>query len=124
MKFEQIDVAIQALYRRINSIAQTDQVWKLDRRARQLVTPAGERADLSDVDVAVLECFAHAAGEAVTRDVLLACLTGFPGNAGGVDLNATIYRLRRRVDRATPGALPLQSKSKVGYLFNAPLKVV
>jgi DNA-binding response OmpR family regulator len=122
VQFEQIDVAIEAVQRRIMSSARTDQVWRLDRRARQLVTPAGERADLSDVDLAVLECFAQAAGETVTRDALLARLLGLPGNTAGVDLNATIYRLRRRVERATPIALPLQSKSKVGYVFNAPLK--
>ena len=37
-------------------------------------------------------------------------------------LNATMYRLRRRVERATPKLFPLQSKSRVGYQFRATLK--
>ena len=36
-------------------------------------------------------------------------------------LNATIYRLRRRIERATPALVPLQSRSRVGYVFRAPL---
>ena len=123
VQFEQLEVAIKAVQRRATPSAQAYQVWQLDRRARQLLTPSGERADLSDLDVEVLECFAQADGETVTRDALLAKLVGTHGG-GEVDLNATIYRLRRRVDRAVPVALPLQSKSKVGYFFNAPLKVV
>jgi len=124
VQFEQIEVAIGAVQRRVIPSKQADQAWRLDRRARQLVTPTGECADLSDLDVAVLECFARAEGELVTRDALLASLAGRHGDTAGLDLNATIYRLRRRVDRAIPVALPLQSKSKVGYLFNAPLKAV
>jgi len=124
VQFEQIDVAITAVQRRVTPSAQADQVWKLDRRARQLLTPSGEFADLSDMDVAVLACFARAAGETVTRDDLLAGLAGLPGDTGAIDLNATIYRLRRRVDRAIAVPLPLQSKSKIGYLFNAPLKTL
>lgn len=124
VQFEQIDVAIQGVQRRIRSFAPTDPTWKLDARARQLLTPAGDRADLSDVDVAVLQCFAQAAGTVVTREALLASLQKVEGHAGSIDLNATIYRLRRRIDRAVQVGLPLQTKSKVGYLFNAPLKVV
>ena len=37
-------------------------------------------------------------------------------------LNATIYRLRRRIERATPALVPLQSRSRVGYVFRAPLR--
>jgi two-component system, OmpR family, response regulator len=48
---------------------------------------------------------------------------GPAGAAGPVDdgLNAIIYRLRRRIERATPMMVPLQSRSRVGYVFKAPL---
>ena len=39
-------------------------------------------------------------------------------------LSATIYRLRRRIERATPTLVPLQSKSRVGYVFRAPLQLL
>jgi hypothetical protein len=57
----------------------------------------------------------------VTRETLCERL-GLPPD--GDNLNATIYRLRRRIERATPAVVPLQSKSRVGYVFRAPLMAV
>ena len=39
-------------------------------------------------------------------------------------ITSTIYRLRRRIERATPAVVPLQSISRVGYAFRAPLNCV
>ena len=36
-------------------------------------------------------------------------------------LSASIYRLRRRIERATPALVPLQARSRAGYVFRAPL---
>jgi DNA-binding response OmpR family regulator len=36
-------------------------------------------------------------------------------------LHATIYRLRRRIEKATPMMVPLQSQTRVGYIFKATL---
>ncbi|OYU99136.1 MAG: transcriptional regulator [Burkholderiales bacterium PBB5] len=121
VRFEQVEHAIRAIYRRAVLSAQVDQVWTLDRRARQLVAPDGGRADLSPIDLSVLECFVHAAGQTVTREDLHSRLAAASEGGASVDLNATIYRLRRRVERATPAPVPLQSKSKVGYAFNGKL---
>lgn len=121
VQFEQVALAIQAVQRRVGTGAPTQAPWKFDRRARQLVAPDGVRVDLSDADVLVLECFAHADGGTVTRETLRQRLGREvePGSADG--LNAIIYRLRRRIERATPTLVPLQSRSRVGYVFRAPL---
>jgi two-component system, OmpR family, response regulator len=80
--------------------------------------------DLSETDRAVMDCFAQAQGAIVTRETLRLRL-GYATDDGGTDaLNATIFRLRRRIERATPLLVPLQTKSRVGYLFRAPLVVV
>jgi DNA-binding response OmpR family regulator len=80
--------------------------------------------ELSDSDQAVMECFLAANGETVTREALRQRL-GHDLEADAADgLNATIYRLRRRIERATPIVVPLQSKSRVGYVFKAPLKAM
>lgn len=121
VQFEQVVLAIQAVQRRVGSGAPAQTPWKFDRRARQLVAPDGVRVDLSDADVLVLECFAQAEGGTVTRETLRQRLGREP-DAGGTDgLNAIIYRLRRRIERATPSLVPLQSRSRVGYVFRAPL---
>jgi two-component system, OmpR family, response regulator len=122
VSFEQVLLAIEAVHRRSGHGAPPDAPWRLDRRARELVAPDGARVALSEADVVVLGCLADARGEAVTRDTLRAAL-GYADDAAGTDsaLNAAIFRLRRRIERATPLPVPLQAKSRLGYLFKGPL---
>ncbi len=121
VQFEQVALAIQAVQRRVGGGAPAQAPWKFDRRARQLVAPDGVRVDLSDADLLVLECFVHADGSTVTREALRQQLGRTPEAGGNDGLNAIIYRLRRRIERATPALVPLQSRSRVGYVFRAPL---
>jgi DNA-binding response OmpR family regulator len=123
VQFEQVALAIQAVQRRIAASSTAQTVWRLDIRARQLIAPDGARIDLSEADLAMLECFLDADGAVVERDKLHQRLGRNPA-AGTVDgLNATIYRLRRRIERATPALVPVQARSRVGYVFKAPLKL-
>ena len=121
VQFEQVALAIEAVQRRVGKAQAALPAWKLDRRAGELVAPDGARVALSEIDCAVMECFLAAHGEPVLRDTLRQRLArdAQPDQEDG--LNATIYRLRRRIERATPTPVPLQSKSRIGYQFRAPL---
>lgn len=123
-QFEQIAVAIEAVQRRAGPGDGQDKTWKLDRRAAQLVAPDGARVELSEQDLALLECFVEVGGEVVPRETLTKRLgkTSEADSPGG--LNGTVFRLRRRIERATDAAMPLQAKSGVGYAFRAPLKAL
>lgn len=124
VQFEQVALAIKAVYRRTGKAGATPAEWKLDRRMGQLEAPDGARVGLSETDQLLLECFVEARGEVVSRDALRQRLGG-PVQADAADgLNAMIYRLRRRIERATPIVVPLQSKSRIGYVFRAPLRVI
>jgi two-component system, OmpR family, response regulator len=120
----QVGAAIRAVHRRCSSAGGNAPGWTLDRRARQLIAPDGARAGLKDVDLHLLECFSRAGGDLVTRDQLQLCLGKIADEQGPDDLTATIYRLRRRIERATPLVVPLRSKSRIGYVFTAPLKLI
>lgn len=122
VRFEQIVLAVRAVYRRVVSTHQAAQAWMLDRHARQLVAPDGVRVDLSDTDLAVMECFVEAEGRTVTRETLSQRLGRELSDEADNTLHATIYRLRRRIERATPALVPLQSQPRVGYIFKGQLK--
>jgi DNA-binding response OmpR family regulator len=122
VQFEQVAIAIKAVQRRAGATSAGNPAWRLDRRAQQLLAPDGARIDLSELDLAVVECFISANGEAVSRDELRTQLGQGPDSLAADSLNATIYRLRRRIEKATPTSVPLQSKSRVGYIFRAPLQ--
>jgi two-component system, OmpR family, response regulator len=147
VQFEQVAVAISAVQRRAGGPGALAQApWQLNVRARELVAPDGARVALSEADLTVMQCLAEAAGKPVTRGALRERLgqkhvetedaagqedsgavdgsEGKPGAEAGDGLNAVIYRLRRRIERCTPLLVPLQSRSRVGYLFRAPLEVL
>jgi len=124
VNFEQVSLAIAAVTRRAAMASPAQAPWTLDRRSRQLIAPDGVRIDLSDGHLAVLQCFAEANGEPVTRDALRSTLGVAPEGEAADSLNSTIFRLRRRVEKLSSAAMPLQAKSGVGYVFRSPLKAI
>ncbi len=124
VNFEQVLLAIEAVHRRSGRGAPALPPWRLDRRVGELVAPDGARISLSATDLVVMGCLAAANGQPVSRETLREAL-GYTADEGTEStLNATIFRLRRRIERATPLPVPLQAKSKVGYQFRAPLSVL
>ncbi|HET9820667.1 MAG TPA: response regulator transcription factor [Burkholderiaceae bacterium] len=123
VQFEQVVLAIKAVHRRAARSGVAEGIWRLDYRNRELIAPDSARVQLSEADVAVLDCFVQAHGEVVTREAIRQGL-GKSGDHDDMALNATIYRLRRRIERATPLLVPLQSRSRVGYVFRATLTAV
>jgi two-component system, OmpR family, response regulator len=121
VQFEQVALAVEAVQRRAARQGSAQEVWRLDREAAQLWAPDGAQVPLSETDLELLECFVEAQGEPVTRDTLRSRLGRVPSAQGDDGLNAIVYRLRRRIERATPLMVPLQSRSRVGYVFKAPL---
>ena len=118
------DTSTRSSRRRADSVVRTETPWKVDRRGRQLIAPDGVCVELSEIDIAVLGCLVDAQGAPVTRDTLCERL-GRKADGNAPDgLNAIVYRLRRRIERATSIAVPLQSKSRVGYVFRASLKAI
>lgn len=126
VSFEQVGVAIEAVQRRAKPQGgpASNAPWRLERASGELVAPDGARVSLSEADLAVMDCFVAAAGEVVERETLRARLGKSLAEGESDGINATIYRLRRRIERATPLLVPLQSRSRVGYVFKAPLQVV
>ena len=124
VNFEQVTLAVEAVFRRATMASPAQAPWQLDRRGRQLIAPDGARIDLSDSHLAILECFCAAGGEPVTRDTLRARLGVVLEGDAADPLNSAIFRLRRRIEKATSAAMPLQAKSGVGYVFRSPLKLI
>ena len=119
--FEQVELAVRAVHRRIMTTAKTATAWKLDGRRSVLTAPDGQLVELSPTDLLVMQCFLKAQGEVVIRDHIRELLVYTCAADSDNSLHATIYRLRRRIEKVTPLAVPLQSQQKVGYQFRAPL---
>jgi len=124
VRIEQVALAIEAVHRRVESSRSQAAVWRLDRAAKKLIAPDGARIELSDNDLALVECFVAADGATVTRATLCERLGRDPATEADNLLHAAIYRLRRRIERATQSTVPLHSEQKVGYTFRGTLLAV
>lgn len=122
VQFDQVELAISAVQRRLGAAGGPAGLpWRLDQRAQRLIAPDGVQIELSGTDMGLMICFLEADGAVVPREEILRRL-GKQADGETDGLNATVYRLRRRIEKATPMLVPLQSKSGVGYVFKAPLK--
>ena len=124
VRFEQVALAIEAVQRRVESGRSQAAVWRLDRAAHKIIAPDGARIELSDNDVALVECFVSAGGATVTRATLCERLGRDPASEADNLLHAAIYRLRRRIERATVSTVPLHSEPNIGYTFRGTLLAV
>ena len=86
-----------------------------------LFTPKKVTVRLSDTDLVLMRCFLEADGQTVTQATLFERLGREQSSDSDNWLHATMYRLRHRLEQATAEAVPLQSKSRVGYVFRAKL---
>lgn len=121
---EQVATAIEAVHRRSRKSLQGTQPWRLDVAAAELVAPDSTRIGLSEGDLVVLKALAASADLSVTRDSLCQALGYEPGEHATAALNAAIFRLRRRIERATAAPAPLHSRSRIGYEFRGQLVLV
>ena len=123
VSLEQITLAISAVYRRIVRQRENGQrAWQLDIDRQRLTSPEGDVIDLGDNDVTILSCFPPAKGTVVPRETLCERLGRPVLDTSDNGLHAMIYRLRRRIEKVTGSVVPLQSQSRVGYVFKAPIQ--
>jgi DNA-binding response OmpR family regulator len=123
---QQITLAVTAVHRRAAAAARpaaAERGWLLDPGHRRLASPEGTIVALGDTDIALLTCFAEAAGGTVSHAEINTRLGRTQREAPDNSLHAIIYRLRRRIEKVTGGVLPLQAHSRVGYVFKAPIRI-
>lgn len=123
VSLEQITLAIEAVWRRISAQRNPERrAWLLDVEHQRLIAPEGEVIELADNDVTILSCFPDAPDGVVTRETLCERLGRPVLDTSDNGLHAMIYRLRRRIEKVTGSMVPLQSQSRVGYVFKAPIR--
>jgi len=123
VSLDQITLAIGAVHRRVAKHKDpASRTWMLDPQRHQLLSPEGATIELGDNDVTILSCFPPAEGAVVPREMLCERLGRPVLDTSDNGLHAMIYRLRRRIEKVTGAVVPLQSQSRVGYVFKAPIR--
>ncbi|GAB3190337.1 two-component system response regulator AruR [Hydrogenophaga aquatica] len=117
----QVLAAVRAIHRRSTPPRDNDEHWLLDAENRRLLTPQQIAIDLSATDFAVMNCFVAAGGHPVSKADLNASIGRVPTDELDNGLHAIIYRLRKRIERASSSAVPLHTVPGAGYVFKGKL---
>ena len=91
--------------------------WSLDRQGWSLAAPSGTMIALNQAERQIMAALAASPNAPVSRDALIACLTGDVDLFDPHRLEMLVYRLRQKCREASGEDLPLRAVRGVGYLF-------
>src|SRR5690554_1255502 len=94
-----------------------DSGWKLEAGGWQLVCPHGAGLDLGMAEREVLALLADNPGAPVSREALIARLSGRAEDFDPHRLEMLVYRLRRKCRQQLGQELPLRAVRGVGYML-------
>ena len=91
--------------------------WSLNRRGWSLTAPSGSTVPLSQAERQVMALLVASRDAPVSREVLIAHLTGDVESFDPRRLEMLVYRLRQKCRQACGEDLPLRTVRGTGYLF-------
>ena len=93
--------------------------WTLEETARDLVSPAGRRVDLTSSEFDLLLAFVRQPGQALSRDALLGTLRGREWRYFDRSIDTLVARLRKKLIVGGDRPPLVRSVRGVGYIFCA-----
>ena len=93
--------------------------WSLDRQGWSLTAPSGSTVSLSQAERQVMALLVASRDAPVSREVLIAHLTGDVESFDPRRLEMLVYRLRQKCRQACGEDLPLRTVRGTGYLFQS-----
>jgi two-component system, OmpR family, response regulator len=93
--------------------------WRLEETARDLVSPAGSRVDLTSSEFDLLLILLRQPGQALSRDALLGALRGREWTYFDRSIDTLVARLRKKLSNGADRPPLVRSVRGVGYIFCA-----
>lgn len=114
VRFDQIYNAIMAINRRMPEKVKVGGTWILSPEDNALTSPQGWEVPLSGLEVSLIVRLHEAGGDPVSREEL-ATATGSGGGPEFRNLDAAIFRLRRKIERDASCPSPFRTVHGKGY---------
>jgi two-component system, OmpR family, response regulator len=93
--------------------------WSLDETARDLISPAGQRVDLTSSEYDLLMAFLRQPGQPLSRGALLSVLRGREWTYFDRSIDTMVARLRKKLVDGSDRPPLIRSVRGVGYVFCA-----
>jgi two-component system OmpR family response regulator len=114
VRLDQVSHAIQSIWRRYGDPRARLTPWSVTGDMKTLISPLGLRVALTVIEGRLLEKLRQSNGEATSRADL--CQTaGISGNGDHRNLDAAMFRLRRKIEREAGCPSPFRTVHGIGY---------
>lgn len=120
VRFDQVFHAIKSVCRRLPTSPREMATWSLSAEADVLTSPDGAKVSLSSLEGRLIARLIAADGEPVSREELATA----SGTVGGTDfrnLDAAVFRLRRKIEREASRSSPFRTVHGKGYQIAEPI---
>ena len=98
--------------------------WELNVRLHRLLSPRGERIEISRGEFSLLCAFLSSPQRILTRDQLLELSRLHTTEVYDRSIDVQILRLRRKIEADPANPVFIRTERGVGYYFDAPVKVL
>lgn len=98
--------------------------WELNVRLHRLLSPQGERVDISNGEFSLLAALLSSPQRVLTRDQLLEMSRLHSTEVYDRSIDVQILRLRRKIEVDPANPLLIRTERGAGYVFDAPVKVM
>lgn len=116
VRFDQVYHAISSIWRRAPRAEARGRSWVLDEAEATLRAPSGSQIPLSQLESRLIARLLAAEGEPVSRADLVAAAE-MHGGSDHRNLDAAIFRLRRKIEKETGLPAPFKTVHGLGYQF-------
>lgn len=123
VRFDQVYNAIASVCRRTAIRSITNAAWSLDSLKSQFISPTGSVVDLTPIELSILLCLSEDISAPISRQDL-AEAAGIVQSADDRNLDAAIFRLRRKIEKGTEQPSPLKTVHGLGYQMSEPVTVL
>lgn len=120
VRFDQVQQATQSIWRRYSDPRARSGSWVLTRDLTHLQSPTGAEVPLSPYEGRLMDKLRQAEGSAVSRADLAEAASG-SGKEDSRNLDASFFRLRRKIEREAKQQSPFRTVHGVGYQLVEPI---
>lgn len=114
VRFDQVYHAMASINRRLGAARPASIQWQFDQFEQRLLAPNGKQVTVTPLESQIL-CALQNSGEAPLERATLTALVGISPGPDHRNLDAAVFRLRRKIEREVGLPSPIRTVHGVGY---------
>jgi DNA-binding response OmpR family regulator len=123
VRFDQVTHAVSSIWRRFSEPRVRTETWKITHSFSELISPAGLKISLTPMEGKLIRKLSENVEVSVSR-ADLALASGISGSEDYRNLDATFFRLRRKIEREAGCPSPFRTVHGVGYQLSESVDVL